>query len=252
MSNDGKPCHAINSLANISLKTLESLKQQGQSRLYIYGATRDIKEQESEKGTEFDLYDIDDLIQIKAKIEEIKKGITVPPLQDKHRQKKIYAQIVRSLSENSEYDWLAAADSTRENYEKATLKSWDDYVRENADRDLSYAGVESRNLLGLLRGRAVCAGNVEIIRNLVAEYGIKATGVIGPAHEWSQVQLDGEWYDDDFTNYQIYLADGRIEKCTRFLNGTVDGKSEFANKGYKAINKMHQVGRKWSMADKKF
>ena len=85
--------------------------------MYIYGGDNEIKPVEHEKGLNFNLYSIDDLIQVKSKIQELKKQIKLPPKQDKHRQKKIYAQIVRVLSENIEYDHWGAGVS-KEKYER--------------------------------------------------------------------------------------------------------------------------------------
>ena len=137
LANDGSVVRSVNSLAEISLDQLNMLKTRGEKRLYLYGATRDIKPAEIDKGIEYDLYNIDDLIQIKTMIQEIKKDIRIPPKEDKHRQKKIYSQIVRKLSEIMEYDFYEEyqnANSEQEKeaekikYEKMTGKSWDEYI----------------------------------------------------------------------------------------------------------------------------
>lgn len=224
--------------------------------MYIYGGDNEIKPVEHEKGLNFNLYSIDDLIQVKAKIQELKKQIKLPPEQDKHRQKKIYAQIVRVLSENIEYDHWGAGVS-REKYERLTGKSYDEYIRENENRDEDITHLEDRNLVGLIRGTAVCQGNAEIIRNIAAEYGIEVKCIRGKnhenaGHEWNQVNLDGTWYDDDFTYYQTALATGSFDKCDAFLMG-MEGNipyTEYA--GYKAYTQTEPVGKPYSRSDKKF
>ena len=210
------------------------------------------------------MYNIDDLIQIKTMIEKLKQGITVPPKDDKHRQKKIYSQLVRKLSEIMEYDFFeeylnssseAEEEAIKIKYEKITQGKWEEYWEQNKGRDREKTMLEDGNLLGLINGRAVCRGNVEIIRNLAAEFGIEILGIIGKKHIWNQVKLDGMWYDDDFTSYQSYLAQGNLDKSSkRFLCGKVDGESEFSKlKTYsRTLNRPQEVGRSYSVADKKF
>lgn len=264
LANDGSVVRSINSIADISLDQLQMLQKRGEKRLHLYGATRDIKPAEIEKDIEYDLYSIDDLIQIKEIVQEIKKEIIVPSKEDKHRQKKIYSQIVRKLSERMEYDFYEeyqSANSEQEKetekikYEKMTGKSWEEYLEQNKDVDIEKTIIEDGNLLGLLNGKAVCRGNVEIIRNIVAEFGIEATAIIGQKHTWNQAKLDGLWYDDDFTNYQSYLAQGDLEKCSkRFLCGQANGVSVFSKlKTYsKTLNRPNDVGKNYSLEDKKF
>ena len=114
--------------------------------------------------------------------------------------------------------------------------------------------MQAGNLLGLLSGKAVCRGNAEIIRNILSEFGIEATVILGAKHAWNQVKLDGQWYDDDFTNYEGYLAQDKLATASqRFLCGEENGKSEFSlidlyKKSYTKINK---VGKKLSRDEKK-
>lgn len=264
LANDGSVVRSINSTANISIEQLQQLKQRGEQKVYVYGATRDIKPREHESGIEYDLYTIDELIQIKTIIQEIKQGITVPPKEDKHRQKKIYSQLVRNLSEKMEYDFFeeylgsnseAEKEAEQVKYEKMTQGKWKEYWEQNKSRNIEETMLEAGNLLGLINGRAVCRGNVEIIRNLAAEFGIETLGIIGEKHTWNQVKLDGMWYDDDFTNYQSYLSQGNLDKSSkRFLCGQIDGKSEFSKlKMYsRTLNQAQDVGKSYSVADKKF
>lgn len=193
LTDDGRTCFAINSLASVSITTLENFKKSGQNQIYIYGGDNEIKPIEHEKGFNFNLYSIDDLIQIKSRIQELKKQIKLPPEQDKHRQKKIYAQIVRVLSENIEYDYWGAG-INKDKYERLTGKSYDEYIKENSGRDKNITDLEDRNLVGLIRGMAVCQGNAEIIRNLTSEFGIQSICVRGKNndgadHMWNQSKM---------------------------------------------------------------
>lgn len=256
LTDDGRTCFAINSLANVSITTLENLKKSGQNQIYIYGGDNEIKPIEHEKGFNFNLYSIDDLIQIKSRIQELKKQIKLPPEQDKHRQKKIYAQIVRVLSENIEYDYWGAG-INKDKYERLTGKSYDEYIKENSGRDKNITDLEDRNLVGLIRGMAVCQGNAEIIRNLTSEFGIQSICVRGKNndgadHMWKQVKLDGRWYDDDFTYYQTTLARGNFEKCGAFLMGQENGMSITEYNKYKAYTKVNTVGKNLTQGDREF
>lgn len=264
LANDGSVVRACNSIADISLEQLRILQSRGEKSLYLFGAIRDLKPEEAKKGMEYDLYNIEDLIQVKLLVEDMKKEITVPSKEDKHREKKIYSQLVRKLSEKLEYDFFEEYNNCKtaeekeaeeRKYEKITGKSWNEYLKDNENRDLHEMQLEDGNLIGLLRGRAVCRGNVEIIRNLAAEFGIEATAIIGQGHTWNQVKLDGVWYDDDFTNYQTYLSRGELDKSfKRFLGGQIDGKSEFSSiETYeKTLNSVHSVGKTFSTKDKSF
>lgn len=129
-------------------------------------------------------------------------------------------------------------------------------MKENNGRDDTVAHLEDRNLLGLIRGMAVCQGNAEIIRNLCAEYGIQASvirgkGIDGGGHAWNQVQLDGIWYDDDFTSYQGLLAKNQLDKCQAFLMGAVNGVTLTDYNKYVAYNRIQPVGKNLPLTDKK-
>lgn len=123
LTEEGTLCFAVNSIADVSLSALKQYQKSGLSQLYIYGGDNEIMPSEHEKGMNFNLYSIDDLIQIKTRIEEIKKQIIMPNAQDKHRDKKIYGQIIRLLSENIEYDHWEAGTS-KEKYERMTRKGF--------------------------------------------------------------------------------------------------------------------------------
>ena len=263
LANDGSGVISINSTASLSLKELKELKQMGLKQMYISGATRDTKPSDYKDRREYDLYTIDELIQIKEAMQEIKNGIIIPPHEDKHREKKIYSQLVRRLSEKIEYDFYEQYyNATKEDkeeckayYEKITGKSWDEYFNKNKDKDIKKMMIEDGNLIGFLNGCTVCRGNVEIIRNLAAELGIEADVIIGRGHAWNQVKLDGAWYDDDFTNYQPHLVRGNIERAIQqFLCGQIKGQSIFSKLTMysNTIQQVHTVGNCFSSSDKIF
>ena len=234
LTDDGKMCYAINSLANTSLTVLEQFKKSGLSQLYIYGGENEITPDQHSERINFNLYNIDDLIQVKSQIEEIKKKIIIPNVKEPGREKKIYGQIVKILSDNMRYDEVEVDDAAR---------------------------LSNRNLLSLLNGKAVCQGYIEVLRNISAEYGIQVESVRGSipvngkksSHEWSQVKLDGIWYDDDFTNYREALSTNKLDSCHCFLMGArSDGVSSTKYVGYETKHKLNNVRKTLSLADKKF
>ena len=254
LTDDGRICYAIDSLADTPLVALEQFKKSGLTNLYIYGGENEITPNQHSKNFNFNLYSIDDLIKAKSKILELKKEIKLPDKNDPDREKKIYGQIVRNLSQMVIYDEWGASESIEE-YESKTGKSHEECIEKNDQRNLDCARLESRNLLGFLNGETVCQGNAEIIRNIAAEYGITVECIRGTksgAHEWNQVKLDGIWYDDDFTNYREALAKGDFASCQCFLIGTrYDGKPLTKVVGYKTKEKIHDVGSNFPMDEKK-
>ena len=213
-------------MAATSIERLEAAKKNGQKKLFIYGGEHELTPDEKKKGINPNLYDIDDLIDLKTRIEELRSQITVPDKKEPDRDKKIYGQIVSVLSQNIVYDQLENG--------------------ETDGRSEDVVHLENRNLLGLLRGSGVCQGYAEIIRNLAAEYGIQVESVRGSngqeSHEWNQVKLDGVWYDDDFTSYRKMLASGDIDNCHSFLMGSKNGKPLTQQFGYTTSKKIHNVG----------
>ena len=233
LTDDGKICYAINSLANTSLNVLEQLKKSGLSQLYIYGGENEITPEQHSVGMNFNLYNIDNLIQVKSQIEDIKKKIVIPNVKEAGREKKIYGQIVKILSDNIQYDEIEVDD---------------------------VAKLSNRNLLSMLKGEAVCQGYIEVLRNISAEYGIQVRPIRGlipvngkkTAHEWCQVKLDGIWYDDDFTNYREALSKNDLDSCHCFLIGTrSDGIALTKYVGYETKSKLYNVGKTMSLEDKK-
>lgn len=85
------------------------------------------------------------------------------------------------------------------------------YDKESWRKGIRY--VTCRNLEGgLLNNTCVCVGYSEIIRNILACCGIESKLVIGGAHCWNQVKLDGDWYNVDYTFDQPNIAKGKKTK----------------------------------------
>ena len=217
LTNEGELVHSINDTSQISLNGLQDLKKSGMKQIYIYGHQEGLSQLKQKKlgkqGVEFGLYDIDELIQVKAKIEEIKQEILLPN-KHPHSDKMIYTQLVRKLSEEMEHDFYGEYRDTRQEtkkeklkkeYENATKGKWEEYFNQNKGRNIEQTDIEDGSLIGLINGRALCRGNAEIIRNLCAEFNIESIVINGSTHAWNQVKLDGVWYDDDFTSYNYAL-----------------------------------------------
>ena len=262
LANDGSEVRAYNSIADVSIEQLRNLQNQGEKSIYLFGATRDLKPEEAKRGLEYDLYNINDLVQVKQLVEDMKKEIIVPSKDDRDREKKIYAQIVRKLSEKLKHNFFEeyntgineeVKQAVKEKYEQMTGKSWEEYLKDNENSDLEKMLLEDGNLIGLLRGKTVCRGNVEIIRNIAAEFGIEATATMGLGHIWNQVKLDDTWYDDDFTNYNLPQKKQNF-RYKLFLGGQIDNKPEFFAISIYAhpLNYFHVVGEPISEEYKDF
>lgn len=99
-------------------------------------------------------YTREDFLQIRQKIDEIKEKIEIPDVSDEDREKKIFMQVYNVLGKMIDYNHYA--------------------VTEEGKRD-SVLEITCRNLKdGLLKGKAVCAGYADILKNVLREFGIKA------------------------------------------------------------------------------
>ena len=189
----------IKSLKNTSETSVEELKilqQAGVSQIII---------SDSETTPEKERYSIDIFIQIKEKINEYISGIPNIPETDLNREKKIFTYIYMKIAQNIIYDERAS--------EACSLTG---YGREMSENLINSAS----NLKGgLLKGSSLCSGYSEILRNILAEVGIKAKVISGGAktrgeainsygpHAWNQVCLDGVYYNCDLTNDVDFLLE---------------------------------------------
>ncbi len=99
-------------------------------------------------------YTREDFLQIRQKIDEIKEKIEIPDVSDEDREKKIFMQVYNILGKMIDYNHYA--------------------VTEEGEKDDALK-ITCRNLKdGLLKGKAVCAGYADILKNVLGEFGIKA------------------------------------------------------------------------------
>ena len=68
--------------------------------------------------------------------------------------------------------------------------------------------VESRDLMGLITGKSVCAGYSEIICELCSQMGIECRIISASegAHVWNQVKIGGKWLNLDYTWFRSRIA----------------------------------------------
>ena len=164
----------IKSVAELSIEELEELEKNTQ----IDGITVEGDRVSSN-------YSVEEYKQIYQKLLELTEGID----EEWSRTKK-FALIYRRVSKNIEYDLIAA-------YPKEGNKEQEEYSRKEDDN--------CRNLKnGLLKGKCVCAGYAEILRNAcllkkvpVFEYD----GIVGvEPHAWNIVEIEnGIWIEVDPT-----------------------------------------------------
>jgi hypothetical protein len=145
----------------------------------------------------FDEYSVDEFIQIKEIIEDIKSAI--PSNEELSSEKKIFSCIYLALTKLLDYDRAAEIGI-----------AFNDDVKKYE---------ESTNLKALLNRCALSKGYAEILRNILGEYNIKSIVVEakdnhikeeGFTNCWNQVKLDGVWYNCDLCLDSMYLDTGII------------------------------------------
>jgi len=197
--------------------------------IYIYlksdenaGEKREETALYAEKGK---IYAKEEIKGIQDKLKEIISKINVPPPNVKDREKIIYAQIVKQLSEYLEYDYESAAIIDETNNSTGERYYYDEETQKQID--------ETQNLKGLLSEKTVCKGMATIVQALCAYYNIDCKVIKNEEHAWNLVKLDGEYYEDDFTWYQSNLQTSNILGMNEFLKGKDEkGKREFERLNY--------------------
>lgn len=163
------------------------------------------------------IYNKEEAILIKKKLEEIISQINIPPKGIKDREKIIYAQIVQQLSKIMQYDFEGAEliDENKGIY----------YI----DKDDQEKIDKTQNLKGLIETdcKSVCKGMSTVINALTKYFGIESKSIYNDEHAWNLVTLDGKTYEDDFTWYLENLKSGTLPSIQTFLCGNIEGKRMF-------------------------
>lgn len=146
------------------------------------------------------IYSREELKEILGKIQEIDRGLD--GMDDFTKLVVIYDRIKRSIS----YD-----------YETGEKKSGD-----------------TRSLRGLISGKTVCAGYVEILSNILKRNGIDCRYVDGNNHAWCEVKIDNNMYMLDLTNDAQLFHEG-VEGIDSMQNFCMDP-GEFVKKHADARN----------------
>ena len=139
-------------------------------------------------------YTREDFIAIRKEIDDIVSQITVPEENDPNRQKKMFTELYKILANRIEYNYDAISEEGQKDEElKVTCRNLKD---------------------GLLKGKCVCAGYADILRNIAECLGINCeffgasldieAGVPiktndPEGHAWNKVELDGKTYYTDLT-----------------------------------------------------
>ena len=162
------------------------------------------------------IYNKEEAILIKNKLEEIISLINPPPKGVKDREKIIYAQIVQQLSKIMQYDFEGA---------KLIEENKEIYIDEENEERMD----RTQNLKGLIDvdGKTVCKGNSTIINALAQYFGISSKSISNDKHAWNLVVLDGKTYEDDFTWYLDELKAGTLPSIQNFLSGNIGEKRMF-------------------------
>lgn len=226
-----------------------------------------------------DLYDIDEYIVCREKLDELIEGIN-PNSSDLEKFAEVYYRVCKNIT----YDTTAA-------YPKSKLQEQYEEANVFRCRDL-------RN--GLIDGKAVCSGYADILRAALNLVGVEAVFCDGPTnsnvidekiidhfranlltgknlkvlkarvrirrnifrkiiekhlkalHAWNRVKIDGEWYNCDATWDRYYIAKGKIplnalkstKKCEingKYCKGGPECKRDFPKKELKkAFKKVYE------------
>ena len=164
----------IKSVAELSIEELEELEKNTQ----IDGITV-----EGDRGSSN--YSVEEYKQIYQKLLELTEGID-----EEWSQTKKFALIYRRVSKTIEYDHIAG-------YPEKGNKEQEEYSRKESNNCSNLKN-------GLLKGKCVCAGYAEILRNACLLKGIRAIEYDGKTragyHAWDLVEIgDGTWIEVDPT-----------------------------------------------------
>lgn len=152
-------------------------------------------------------YTREEFIQVRREIDKIKSQVEIPDEMDKDREKKIFAQLYKILGQKIEYNYYAITEEGKK------------------DKRLQ---ITCRNLYdALVKGKAVCAGFADALKNVSGEFGIMCKYIsrfkktkeemaeyLGfnnedclltydeneAGHAWNSPKLDGENYLCDLTH----------------------------------------------------
>lgn len=173
-------------------------------------------------------YEVEKYCLIREKLEKLVQGIDVN-LPEKEKFAEVYRRVCKYIA----YDTIAGYPKTKD--EEAYSKSEE---------------CNSRNLVnGLLKGKCVCSGYSEILRNALAMVGIEskiASGIVitrevkkekfnkdklkfsrvykeeqdrvilGEDHAWNKVRIDGVWYNVDATWDSKRIREGlKLVNCLK-------------------------------------
>lgn len=188
----------VSSTSEIDTKTLEENPEIIEVQI-IDEQNRNYAEQEKP-------YTREEFLAIRKRIDEIKRRVQIPEVEEPDREKKIFMQVYRILGKEIVYNEYAITEEGKKDERLMTT---------------------CRNLYdGLINRTAVCAGYADILKNVLSEFGIRAEYIFkhnvmskkeyqdkyglqdsdlekydesGPGHAWNVVTLDGKKYLCDLT-----------------------------------------------------
>ena len=179
-----------------------------------------------------DIYTIDEYRQILEELHSIVDDID-KNLDEEEKIIKIYKNIGKKIR----YDYRATKDDSK-------------YSKENV-----YSSRNMKN--GLLKGKCVCVGYAEIMRNACALMGIDAI-VVGSNkqnHSWNKVKIKENWYNFDPTGrhlkYLGFLRDEEIFEKGEEIEGPLANKIHKRNEEYKRRQKEKKIFEKFLSLNEK-
>ena len=168
-------------LSDISEMTLEQIEQL-KNRYNIVKITIEDKREKNEVMKNTYPYTVEEFIATRKGMNELLDGIE-PTNGDPSKEYETFLKVYKRVIE-IKYDYEALMDDYSDKVSKTC-----------------------RNMVGgLTKGKCVCAGYAEILRNALACVGIDSKKVLGfksfgarGGHAWNQVKINGKWYNVDAT-----------------------------------------------------
>ena len=175
----------INSCADLSCEDIENLQSKGIELHQIC-----IKNEHTEKIQHLP-YSLEDYKSCRKIIDSIIEDIPNLKSSEGLSEKEIFGIVIRRL---------------------ANIMKYNNEYREQVESEYYYyffdekEAIENANMVGgLLKGKTVCSGYSEIIRNVFSCIGIEVENFSAdskdkmPGHVWNQIKLDDDWYWMDLT-----------------------------------------------------
>ena len=207
-------CIAIKNVSELDLKALEELKENAHIKeIFIQDGCF-----KHDDGNGLGNYSLEEYAMVRTEIDKIVSQIDVPDINDKDREKKIFAQIYKILGETIEYDYYAISPAGQ------------------LDEKLKYDCRTLKNaLLGVDRNReqkqnlTVCAGFADALKNVSSCFGIECE-FLGSKSDEALEKVNGSYMPKKDKDGKTVYRNGTTDPMGHAYNVvTLDGKTYYTD-----------------------